>query len=217
MPAPHTASLPGFQRCSLRVIVPAHRVPGSHEYCMKAEEQIAKRNRPQIIIMLVAFPLLCAFGVFSLIWLAERDAMMETTNKGTFVDPPVLAWELGLTNGSGAPVDGSGYWWVWLVAADCTAACEQSLQQIGAVRERLQDHGNQVRLALVTPPQAGALPSPGLYQEVLRFTSDGAKALDPGIYLVDPAGNVLLEYPVDARSQPILEDLNRLLEVREDA
>ena len=71
---------------------------------MNAEERIAKRNRPQVIIMLVAFPLLCAFGVYSLIWLAERDAMMETTNRGDFVDPPVLARELGLSDGSGMPV-----------------------------------------------------------------------------------------------------------------
>ena len=77
---------------------------------MNAEERIAKRNRPQVIIMLVAFPLLCAFGVYSLIWLAQRDAMMETTNRGDFVDPPVLARELGLSDGTGMPVDGRDSW-----------------------------------------------------------------------------------------------------------
>lgn len=184
---------------------------------MKAEDRVAKRNRPQVVIMLVAFPLLCAFGVYSLIWLAQRDAMMQTTNRGDFVDPPVLARELGLSDGTGMPVDGRDSWWVWLVASDCTAACERSLEEIGAVRERLYQHGERVRLALVTPQEAGSLPPPGRLAQVVRFTSDGEKALDPGIYLVDPAGNVVLEYPADARSQPILEDLTSLLEVGEDA
>ena len=69
----------------------------------------------------------------------------------------------------------------------------------------------------MTPQEAGTLPPPGRLGQVVRFTSDGEKALDPGIYLVDPAGNVVLEYPADARSQPILEDLTSLLEVGEDA
>ena len=183
---------------------------------MKAEKRIAKRNRPQVIMMLVAFPLLFAFGIYSLIWLAERDTLLETTNRGTFVDPPLLARELGLSDGSGVPVDGRDSWWVWLVAADCSAACERSLQEIGALRERLYEQGDRVRLALVTPPQPGPLPPPGRYPRVQQFTSDGEKALEPGIYLVDPAGNVVLEYPADSRLQPILEDLTRVLEVGED-
>ncbi len=184
---------------------------------MNAEKHIAKRNRPQVILMLAAFPLLGAFGVFSLIWLAERDTLLETTNRGTFVDPPALARELGLRDESGMPVDGRDAWWIWLVATDCAAACEQSLEEIGAVPERLHDHGNRVRLALVTPPRAEPLPPPGRFPHFLRFTSDGERALDPAVYLVDPVGNVVLEYPAETNYQPILDDLASLLEVEDDA
>ena len=184
---------------------------------MKGDKQVARRNRPQVIIMAVAFPVLLIFGIYSLVWLAQQDTLLETTNRGEFVDPPLLARELGLADGSGMPVDGSGSWWVWLVTADCMSACEGALQEMRILQERMYDHADAVRQALVTPPDTGSLPSPDRYPRVLRFTSDGDKALDEGVYLVDPAGNVVLRYPADTRSQPIFEDLGRLLEVDEDA
>ncbi len=184
---------------------------------MKVDEKVAKRNRPQVIIMAVAFPLLAAFGVYSLVFLAERDSLLDTTNRGEFVDPPLLARELGLDDGSGMPVDGSGTWWVWLVTEGCAASCERSLQEMGSLQERLYEHGGRIRQALVMPPEAEPLPPPGRYPQVLRFTSDGEKALDGGIYLVDPVGNVVLRYPADSPAQPILEDLARLLELPEGA
>ena len=181
-----------------------------------ADKRIAKKNRPQVIIMLVAFPLLAVFGTYSLVWLANRDTLLETTNRGTFVDPPMLARELGLRDAAGARVDGSGTWWVWLATADCAAACEQSLTGMRALRHGLRGHGDQVRQALVTQPHAQSLPPPGRYPETRHFISDSDKALEEGVYLVDPVGNVVLRYPLDAGHQPVLEDLTRLLEVPED-
>ena len=180
------------------------------------KEQIAKRNRSQVVIMLVAFPLLCAFGVYSLIWLAERGVQFTTTNHGDFVDPPVLARELGLLDENDAPVDGRVGWWVWLATADCAASCRRSLDTMRALRQRLSDHDERIGLALVTPRRPKSVPSSAQYPQTRRFTSDGEKALDAGIYLVDPAGNVVLRYPSDSPPAPILEDLRRLLEVSED-
>ena len=165
--------------------------------------------------MLVAFPLLCAFGVYSLIWLAERGALFTTTNHGAFVDPPVLARELGLLDEAGVPVDGSESWWVWLATANCAAACPGALVAMSGLQEQLHDHAERIRLALVMPPQVNSLPADDQYPELRRFTSDGEKALDAGIYLVDPAGNVVLRYPSNSPVLPILADLRRLLEVAE--
>ena len=181
-----------------------------------ADKRIASKNRPQIIIMLVAFPLLVVFGTHSLVWLAERDTLLETTNRGAFVDPPLLARELGLRDAAGAVVDGSGVWWVWVATADCAAACERSLTAMRELRRRLRDHADPVRQALVTKPYADSLPPPGRYPETRHFISDSDKALEEGVYLVDPVGNVVLRYPLDTGHQPVLEDLARLLEVPED-
>ncbi len=180
---------------------------------MEPENRVAKRNRPQVIVMLVAFPLLCAFGVYSLIWLAERDTLFTTTNHGEFVDPPVLARELGLLDESGAPVDGGETWWVWLAAADCGEACQGYLDTLGRLRQRLNEHAERIRTALITPPDPESLPPRGRYPQMRHFTSDGERALNAGIYLVDPAGNVVLRYPSDSPVRLILEDLQRLLEI----
>ncbi len=162
--------------------------------------------------MLAAFPLLCAFGVYSLIWLAERGALFSTTNQGAFVDPPVLARELGLLDEAGLVVDGRDGWWVWLATTDCTEACLGALEVMRGLRQRLNEHAERLRLALVRPPQSNALPPAGQFPQTRRFTSAGEKALAAGIYLVDPAGNVVLRYPLDSPVSPILEDLERLLE-----
>ena len=180
------------------------------------DEKGARKNRTQVIIMLVAFPLLSVFAVYSLVWLANRDTLLQTTNRGDFVDPPVLARELGLRNASGAIVDGSGTWWVWLVNRDCNAACERSLDEIETLRRGLYEQAQDVRHALVTGRNAESVPPPGRYPRIFRFTSDGEKSLDEGIYLVDAAGNVVLHYPADTLAQPVLEDLVRLLEVPGD-
>ena len=167
--------------------------------------------------MLVALPLLVVFGVYSLIWLAGRDTLFETTNRGEFVDPPVLARELGLRDGSGAPVDGSGTWWVWLVTPDCGAACERLLAEIEDLGQRLREDGGRVRHALVTG-QAPESPSPPYHHlGTPRFLSGGGKTLAEGIYLVDPVGNVVLKYSLDMGTGSIMEDLARLLEVAENA
>ena len=181
-----------------------------------ADEEIVKKNRMQVLIMLVALPLLSVFAVYSLVWLANRDTLLETTNRGRFVDPPVLARELALRDGSGEPMDGSGTWWVWVVTPDCDAACERSLDAMRALRHGLYDHADKVRHALVTGRNPAAVPAPGRYPWTAHFTSSGEKALDAGIYLVDPPGNVVLRYPADTQARPVLEDLVRLLEVPED-
>ncbi len=182
-----------------------------------ADQTVAKRNRPQLIIMLIAFPMLSIFATYSLVWLANRDTLLESTNHGRFVDPPVLARELGLADTSGMPVDGSGSWWIWLVTEGCDALCEQALAEMRSTRERLNERAGDLRQALVTGSRGDSQPPARHYSGVRHFISDGEKNLQPGIYLVDPVGNVVLTYPADTRSQPMFEDLSRLLEVSGDA
>ena len=182
-----------------------------------ANQTVAKRNRPQVIIMLIAFPILSIFATYSLVWLANRDTLLESTNHGRFVDPPVLARQLGLADAAGVPVDGSGSWWIWLVTEHCDDLCEQALAEMRGTRERLDERADEVRQALVMGPRSDSPPAAARHIDVAHFTSDGEERLQPGIYLVDPVGNVVLTYPADTRSQPMYEDLARLLGVSEDA
>jgi len=180
-----------------------------------ANQEVAKRNRPQIVVMLVVLPLLSVFATYSLIWLEDRETLMDTTNQGEFVNPPVLARELGLSDATGAPVDGSGTWWIWLVVSDCTAACAQGIEAIQAVRQRLDPAEELVRYAVVTGLNSESSPASGWYSNTPRFISDGEKSLPDGIYLVDSGGNVVLKYALNGATEALEQDLFRLLELSE--
>jgi len=178
-----------------------------------ANARVAKKNRPQLVIMLVVFPLLSVFATYSLIWLANRESLLETTNRGDFVDPPVLARELGLRDPSGDVVDGSDSWWIWLATSNCETLCERAINEIRESGRQFKSVEHRVRYAVVAEAQS-IFAAKHTY-DVLNLTSDGQKSLQDGFYIVDPAGNVVLRYPLDTEPDPVLDDLARLLEVAE--
>lgn len=178
-----------------------------------ANPKIAKQNRSQVIIMLIALPLICAFGVYSLIFLAQRDALFQTTNQGKFVDPPALARHLGLSDALGVPVDGSGRWWLWLVRAQCDAACAATLAGLQRLHGQLGPNAGRVRRALVSADERGFQRLGGQFPDLLRFVSNGERRLEEGVYIVDPMGSVVLRYPPDTEPAPVQHDLTRMLKV----
>lgn len=176
-----------------------------------ADSQIAKQNRPQVIIMLIALPLISAFAVCSLIFLAQRDALFQTTNRGEFVDPPVLARHLELKDALDAPVDGSGRWWLWLVRMECDPACEATLAGLQRLHGQLASDADRVRWALISPDASGFRRLGDRFPELPRFVAKGERRLEEGAYIVDPLGSVLLRYSADTKPGPVQEDLARLL------
>ena len=159
--------------------------------------------------MAVALPLLALFGVYSLIYLAGQDTLLQTTNAGEFVDPPLMARDLGLSDAAGRPVDGSDAWWVWVAADDCAAACRQAIEALGRLKDRLAEDAGRVRLAVVAAGPGAALDS----MVVEQFRSTGEQRLADGIYIVDPPGNVVLRYPLEAEVDAVAEDLISMLKV----
>jgi hypothetical protein len=51
-----------------------------------------------------------------------------------------------------------------------------------------------------------------LYPDLV-FLIGQVEALAPGIYIVDPLGNLVFHYALDAAGKPVLQDLKRLLKV----
>ena len=159
--------------------------------------------------MAVALPLLALFGVYSLIYLAGQDTLLQTTNAGEFVDPPLMARDLGLSDAEGRPVDGSDAWWVWVAANDCAAACRRAIEALGRLKDQLAEDAGRVRLAAVVSGTGATLES----MVVEQFRSTGEQRLADGIYIVDPPGNVVLRYPLEAEVDAVAEDLISMLKV----
>ena len=59
-----------------------------------------------------------------------------------------------------------------------------------------------------TPPDT----SLAEYPELIRF-SGASDVLRPGVYIVDPLGNLVLRYEFQGVGKPVLEDLRQLLKV----
>ncbi len=114
--------------------------------------------------------------------------------------------------------------WVLLAAgtAGCDAACERALY---AMRQAHTMQGKERdRIVRVWLDAGGAPPTPQLRQQhpgllialapigMIRSLPVGQPPAQPGIWLIDPLGNLVLSYPADPDIKGLARDLTRLLQ-----
>ena len=165
------------------------------------------RGRRQIVRLFgIGFATL---GIAWMMYFIVRDGgWINTTNNGEFVDPPVNVAELQTGR---VPFDVDGKWWLWYVATDCDETCVKTMHDLKSVHILLNRESTRVaRAMLTTGGEAGLLQ--GDEQDKVRLLSKPA-ALEAGVYIVDPLGNLVLRYPVDTVPKPVLEDLKKLLKL----
>ena len=147
-------------------------------------------------------------------------------SQGTLIDPPRTLTASGLTlpDGRTAPANVfEGYWSIVYIAAACDARAEALFEELGRVRVALDKDAPRVRRILLHPGScAGAVPPAGETDLlVLAATGPGGERLraafppavdgGPGLYLVDPHGNLIMSYPATGSARGLLKDLERLL------
>jgi len=176
-------------------------------------DQIQK-NRRQLLAMF-ALTLLTLGGAYLLFYSARDGGVWGTTNHGTFVVPPLQAADLALSDRNGRRFAQGETWWLWVVApTDCGGDCAEAVFQLRQLHVLLNKDAERLRRALLTRPDA----APAVLAEYpklhhLSATSDAFGALDEGIYLVDPLGNLVLFYPLTDAGKPVLDDLKKLLKL----
>ena len=169
-------------------------------------------GRKQLIIMLLIAAGSLG-GSYALYYHTLSEGIWGTTNAGTFVDPPVSLESLALVDVEGAPLKEAGTWWLWVVRSEpCDAACADALHQLRQLHILLNKDADRVRRALVSPAPLPHGDLEARYPDLAYFTGRVGE-LEPGIYIVDPLGNLVLRYPLDAAGKPVLQDLQRLLKV----
>lgn len=164
--------------------------------------------RRQLTLILIVASLSLG-GSYALFYLARGAEVWGTTNNGAFVDPPSTITELGWSTQDGATLSTSGQWWLWTVAAQCKEACTETLKNLRATHILLNREAKRVRRGITTlsdytPPSD----QPDLLG--IRTTSPQPS---PGVYIVDPLGNLVFFYALDTNPKLILKDLKKLLKV----
>jgi cytochrome oxidase Cu insertion factor (SCO1/SenC/PrrC family) len=148
-----------------------------------------------------------------------------TVNHGTLVQPVRHVSAAGLHHFDGSPLDGdylSGRWTLVHVAHGvCARSCEDALRRSFEVRQALGEDQPRLQLLLVLPraPGAESAKMPPGFERAAASEAWLAQFLfsepapDPGVYLVDPQGYLMMRYSADVDRRGLLADLQRLLKI----
>ncbi|BCO32583.1 hypothetical protein TspCOW1_26860 [Thiohalobacter sp. COW1] len=187
----------------------------------------ASPRRGRLVLVLIfaffALPLVVAWVMnFAGDWVPQASA-----NHGTLIQPvrPVeLQGLVGLDGEAFDPARLADDWTlVYLHRGACDETCYNTLYKLRQVRlaqgkniERVQ------RLLLLAEPVTPdwAREARGHYpgMQIARPRQQGAAALTPfpaagRVYLIDPLGQLMMEYPLQAEPAGMIEDLERLLRI----
>lgn len=182
-----------------------------------------RRTRLTLVVIFALFAL-----PFVLAWVLNfvgHFTSGTTVNHGTLIQPvrPVTADGLVDAQGNALAADYFKGEWVLLFrhAGDCADTCHQSLYVLRQVRLAQGKNIDRVKRLLLLegaamPAWAGEVARhyPGL--DIARASTSGASAAFPAagrIYLVDPLGNLMMEYALDADPRGMIKDLERLLRI----
>jgi hypothetical protein len=168
-------------------------------------------------------PLVAALVLY--VWSGWRPA--AGVQNGKLIEPPRPLPEIPLRrpDGSAAPVDAlRGSWFLVYVADDaCDTRCRHALTDMRQARLALDKDAGRVQRVLLhggTCCDAGfgaaesdlrLLAAPGVAGASLRNFFPPAATGEPGIYVVDPHGNLVMSYPASGAASGIRKDLERLL------
>lgn len=196
--------------------------------------ELARKNRRLLLILLATFIIPFVIGDF-----AYKQGWYKggQTNKGNLIQPPAAFAEFRANDLKGQPVAttfAKGNWWLlYVLPADCQAACRNRLFQMRQVPRALGKEGDRVRQVLVTTSPLSAETEALITREFPEFVRLEAAVANVDIalaraasnasqagllYLMDPMGWLMLSYAPEPdekasviKAEDILKDLQKLL------
>ncbi|MDH5180712.1 MAG: SCO family protein [Gammaproteobacteria bacterium] len=196
---------------------------------MSDVEQIRKQNQRTILMLLGAFilPLVLAWFVY-----LNTSGVHVTNNGGHLITPARPLQSLALTAEDGKPFGFSelkGKWHlVYIGNGACTEKCHAMLSKMHQVRMAQGKDMSRLDLLFITNNKAEQNNSaklagqyarlsvlyiePGNAQQFTKlFSGAGNGGAKDNIYVIDPLGNLMLQYTDAIALIGIIKDLTRLL------
>lgn len=196
------------------------------------QKQATKNRLVLILLVLVlVLPMASAYVLYAVGWRPS-----STVNHGELVEPARLISDVRLhtRNDSEFHVkDVYGKWtFVYFGPAECSGECERSLYKMRQVRLAQGKHADRVErvfvvvgkhaahaLARTAKDYPGMVVVTGSRENIAilaqQFALPAGTPLDGlgRIYLMDPAGRLMMSYPLEADPSGMRKDLERLLRV----
>ena len=181
----------------------------------------ASRLKLYLVIAICAAPVFASYYAY---YFVRPDAR---SNYGALVEPQRPIPALHLKTLDGRPFDRAelrGKWVMLMVAGgDCDAACVDRLYHLRQVRLTTgKDRDRVLRVWLI--PDTAPLPTTVIREydgtEMLRadraeiaswLNAGGASDFADRIYMVDPLGNLMMQFPKDADPNKTKRDVSKLL------
>lgn len=196
----------------------------SHNSAAPVDPKVRFWNRVQLILVLVVFAAPIA-GAF----LYKPKAF---SNYGDIYTPVRPVENLIMTGKDGlVELDSLRRQWILLVTANgnCDKTCEENILKIRQLR--FMQNNNMVRIrtlflhknlpasisddlaAKYSPIESYSVQAADYEQwtQVLELKNAPAEAQKNRVYIIDPAGNLMMSYPAAAEPKQIQKDLKRLL------
>lgn len=148
-----------------------------------------------------------------------------TANHGVLIQPVKPVSAEGFVDPQGAPLAADFFLGEWVLVyhlnGPCEEACQQSLYRMRQVRLAQGKNIDRVKRLLVVDDKATAAwltqvqeHYPGLV--LVRPAQVGVAAAFPAgdhLYLVDPLGNLMMDYAPEVEPRGLIKDLERLLRI----
>lgn len=207
----------------------AERMNQSNENDKISPAQVKRGRRMALLLFAVGFgPMILATVMYYTGWLNPTGH----SNHGALVQPPFPVAELQLRGADGSPLAerfgpelAEPEWMMMVVASECGAACEDLLYRTRQVNIALGKNANRVNRSAWVGGMSEDLAQrwPNEYSSMEQLTLSGgaepswpvgvAPGQQPKILVVDPFGNIIMQYGSEHTGKEMLEDLKHLLKL----
>lgn len=208
-------------------MIMADPIPQSDPRDGPTPAQARRGRRTALLLFAIGFgPMLLATLMYCTGWL-KPDGY---TNRGTLVQPVIPVRDLNLQDMAGAPLAGrfgpgaaDPHWLLLVAASHCDTACQELLYLTRQVHIALGKDANRVSRAAVL----GQIPEglSGRWQQEYRLTErlrtdpeqgwNWPEAISPvsapRVLVIDPLGNIMMQFGPQHSGRDMLEDLKHLL------
>lgn len=168
-----------------------------------------KKNKQALKLTLLLLVFLAPFIAALFVYQARDGIHFMTKNAGTLIRPSVHFETLG------ALPSERRWWMVYYSDKGCDVACEEALNHFDVIRDSLLEDSHRLGIILITKDKIRTVSFHGVYE--MEYLGDLPEGLPTengrAIWLMDPLGNIILNYDPVKLDNLLLLDLRHLLKV----